>query len=105
MTERAVDGNQMRAALGAQINALAAERDSTQDEAAKAAAVEAIAKLQNARRLINIAANDAIGAQVDSLLADLKEVQTRHQLDAGSALGVAIDRLREAAGGGQDGNG
>lgn len=89
--------DQTREALRVQINTLAAARDASQDPAERAAANEAIADLQRAVRKINIAVADQLGAQVDALIADLEEVLNRHQLDAVSALGRTIKKVREMA--------
>lgn len=87
--------DQTREALRVQINTLAAARNASQDPAEKAAANEAIAELQKAVRKISIGEADKLGGQVDDLIAELDKVLNRHPLDAVSALGRTIKKVRE----------
>lgn len=94
-----MDRNAARLRISAQINALAARRNATDDPAEKQAINDAIMALQDSRDEIDVAANDAIGAKMDALIARLEAVQNAHGLDAASAIGRAIGGLRGDGGG------
>ena len=94
-----MDGNEAALTIGAEIDALRGDLLGT-DQAKKAAVTEAIAKLHARRNRVIVMDADAIGPQVDQLVAELEEIRNRHGLDAVSALGRTINRLR-----GQGGNG
>ena len=90
--------NAARNAITAQINALRTRRNETTAASEKAALGQAIADLQDSRNAIDEAANDAIGAEIGSLIEKLEAVRTSHNLDAVSALGRSVKRIREATG-------
>jgi hypothetical protein len=98
-----MDGNAASAVLTARIQALRAERDNTTDPTKRSAAQEAIEGLQAARAGIIDAGADALGPMIDQLAGRLDEIRTRCGLDAVSALGRTIDRLRSVAAGGDGG--
>jgi hypothetical protein len=98
-----MDGNAASAVLTARIQALRAERDNTTDPTKRSAAQEAIEGLQAARAGIIDAGADALGPMIDQLAGRLDEIRTRCGLDAVSALGRTIDRLRNVAAGGDGG--
>jgi len=83
-----------REELQAQKSALVKARRAATDQASKAAATEAIDRLDRAISDINIAVASQLGAKVDALVADLDEIRTRHSLDAVSALGRSVQKLR-----------
>jgi hypothetical protein len=99
-----MDGNATSALITARIQALRAERDATTDPIKRAAAQEAIETLQAERAGIIVAEADALGPMINQLADQLEEIRTRCGLDAVSALGRTIDRLRNVAAGG-DGDG
>lgn len=66
----------------------------TADAAAKAAIKSEMDKLRAAVNAINLEAAEALVARVDGILAKLEEVRTQHSIDAVSALGNSIRRLR-----------
>lgn len=90
-----MDQDKLRETLQAQIGELIASRAQTGDAAAKAAATKAIALLEQQVDDLDLAAADSLGAQVDALIANLTEVLDAAPLDAASALGRTIDRLRQ----------
>ena len=92
-----MDGNAAALLIGEQIDALRPDLLGA-DAAKKAAAKSAIAKLQAARDLITVQEADAIGAEIDKLVNALEKVRTAENLDAVSALGRTIKRLREVRG-------
>jgi hypothetical protein len=98
-----MDGNAATALINARIQAVRAERDGTTDQTKRAAALEAIEGLQAARAEIIVSEADALGPLVDQLADQLEEIRTRYGLDAVSALGRTIDRLRGADAGTGDG--
>ena len=91
-----MDRNTIRQNLTTRIGELGKERDrdgATEDE--KKAAKAAIKELQDARDAIDVAAADAFAETVDKLIADLEKIRTSRNLDAVSALGVAIKKVRK----------
>lgn len=92
-----MDGNEAAAILTAQIKALRADLVGV-DPAKKAAAATAIARLQAARARIIVEDADKIGAEIDKLVKELEDIQTARPLDAVSALGRTIKKLRELGG-------
>lgn len=91
-----MDRNTIRQNLTTRIGELGRERDrdgATEDE--KKAAKAAIKELQDARDAIDVAAADAFAETVDKLIADLEKIRTSRNLDAVSALGVAIKKVRK----------
>lgn len=96
-----MDGNATAIIIGAQIDALRPDLLGA-DAAKKKAASQAIKKLENALDRITVAEADAIGAEIDKLVKALEKIRTAEQLDAVSALGRTIKRLRDLGGNGVD---
>lgn len=94
-----MDGNEATLLIGAEIDALRGDLLGA-DPAKRAAATDAIARLQARRNRVITMDADAIGAEVDRLVGELEEIRTRHGLDAVSALGRTIGRLRDRNGAG-----
>jgi DNA polymerase/3'-5' exonuclease PolX len=85
----------VREALQAEIAALVTARDNCRDPEERAALSKAIEKLEDeVDRLDMIAANE-LGAKVDEIIENLDEILNEKRLDAASALGRSIRRLRE----------
>jgi hypothetical protein len=89
-----MDQDQVRETLEGQIDDLVRARRESQDPQEKAAASEAIAKLQGEVDRLNLAAADGLGAKVDSIVASLQQVLDAHGLDAASALGRSIKKIK-----------
>jgi len=90
-----MERNTIRQNLTKRIAELGQARDrdgATEDE--KKAARAAIRELQDARDAIDVAEADQFVETVDKLIADLEEIRTSRNLDAVSALGVAIKKVR-----------
>jgi hypothetical protein len=92
-----VDHDQVRETLEAQINALVRARRDSQDPDEKAAASEAITRLENEVNQLDLTAADALPAKVNAIIASLDKVLNAHSLDAASALGRSIGRIRDMA--------
>ena len=91
-----MDRNTIRQNLTTRIRELGQARDrdgATEDE--QKAAKAAIKKLQDARDAVEVGAADEFAATVDKLIADLERIRTSRNLDAVSALGVAIRKVRQ----------
>jgi hypothetical protein len=91
-----MDRNTIRTNLAKRIGELGQARDrdgATEDE--KKAAKAAIKELQDARDAIDVGATDEFAETVDKLIADLEKIRTSRNLDAVSALGVAIKKVRQ----------
>jgi hypothetical protein len=90
--------NEIRLELERQIAELRAQRDDPgSDAATQRSAREAIRVLQAAQDQLIGDDSAVFVARVNQALAELEEVRTRHNLDAVSALGRSIERLRAAA--------
>jgi hypothetical protein len=98
-----LDANAASAVLTARIQALRAERDNSTDPTKRSAAQEAIEGLQAARAGIIDVGADALAPMIGQLAGQLEEIRTRCGLDAASALGRTVDRLRNLAAGGDGG--
>jgi hypothetical protein len=94
-----MDGNAAALVIGSQIDALRPDLLGN-DAAKKAAASKAIRKLQAARDRITVKEGDAIGAEIDKLVEALEKIRTAQALDAVSALGRTIKKLRGMGGNG-----
>ena len=92
-----MDGNAAAIIIGAQIDALRPDLLGA-DAAKKKAASQAIKKLEVALDRITVAEADAVGPEIDKLVKALEKIRTAQQLDAVSALGRTIKRLRRARG-------
>lgn len=92
-----MDGNAAAIIIGAQIDALRPDLLGA-DAAKKKAASQAIKKLEVALDRITVAEADAVGPEIDKLVKALEKIRTAQQLDAVSALGHTIKRLRQAGG-------
>jgi hypothetical protein len=91
-----MDGNTIRLNLAKRIGELGQARDragATDEE--KAAARAAIKKLQDVCDAVDIGATDDFVGTVNKLIADLEKIRTSRNLDAVSALGVTIKKVRE----------
>ena len=89
-----MDGNATALIIGAQIDALRADLLGA-DAAKKAAASKAIDKLEAALDRITVQESDAIGAEIGRLVGELEKIQNAERLDALSALGRTVKKLRE----------
>ncbi|HLL29642.1 MAG TPA: hypothetical protein VK403_01470 [Allosphingosinicella sp.] len=89
--------DQVRETLEAQIGALVKARRETQDASEKAAASEAIAKLEREVDQLDITVANALPAKVDAIISSLEQVLNAHRLDAASALGRSVRKLRDLA--------
>lgn len=92
-----MDQDQVRETLEAQISALVRARRDSPDPDEKAAATQAIAQLENEVNLLDLTAADALPAKVEAIIASLDQVLNAHSLDAASALGRSIGRIRDMA--------
>lgn len=90
-----MDQDQVRETLEAQIGALVKARRESQDASEKAAASEAIARLEREVDQLDITAADALPAKVDAIVSSLEQVLDAHGLDAASALGRSVKKLRD----------
>jgi hypothetical protein len=98
-----MDQDEVRNELEAQITALVKARRATNNQAEEVQLTEAIEELERGVRRINIAAADQLGPKMDALLEELEEIRTHNNLDALSALGRTIHRLRAVGQGGGNG--
>jgi hypothetical protein len=89
-----MDQNAQRIELNKKIAELTAARDAAAGDAAKAEILTQIEAAERLIDLINIGAADQLGARIDEIVAALREIETRHPLDALSSLGRAADSLR-----------
>ena len=76
---------------------LAAQREASKDQAAKAALRDQIAAIDKEFRRRALEAGKAAGEAVDKAAAKLDEVQSKQATDAVSALGRTIKRLDKSA--------
>jgi hypothetical protein len=88
-----------RQQLQAQIGALRAARDASNDATERAAANEAIGALESRIDELLIEDLDDFAVKVNDAIADLDAVRTAYNLDAASAIGRVFDRLRNATAG------
>ena len=84
-----------RQQLQAQIGALRAARDASDDTTERAAANDAIGALERRIDELLIEDMDDFADKVRDAINDLDEVRTAYNLDAASALGRVFERLRE----------
>ena len=89
-----MDQNAQRIELNRKIAELTAARDAATGDAAKAEILTQIEATERLVNLINVGAADELGARIDEIVAALREIETRHPLDALSSLGRAADSLR-----------
>ena len=92
-----MEHDQAREALNAQIDGLVNAREEMADEQERAAATRAIDLLQDEVDRIDILAADELGGRIDEIIARLEEILEQEALDAASALGRTIRRLRQFA--------
>jgi hypothetical protein len=84
-----------REALEAEIAAQEQVRANSQDGDERAAASKAIETLEDEVDQLDITAANELGAKVDAIIEKLEEILNENRLDAASALGRSIRRLRE----------
>ena len=86
--------DETRTSLRLQIEDLIAERDASSDDDEKNAANDAIKAIRRTIRKLDIDAADQLGANIDALIKDLDAVLDKYPLDAVSALGRTIKKVR-----------
>ena len=86
--------DELRENMRGQIADLRAQREASTDDEEKKAANEAIEAIQNTIRQIDIDAANQLGGKIDALIKDLDAVLDKYPLDAVSALGRTIKKVR-----------
>jgi enolase len=86
--------DELRENMRGQIADLRAQREASTDDEEKKAANEAIEAIESTIRQINIDAANQVGGNIDALIKDLDAVLDKYQLDAVSALGRTIKKVR-----------
>jgi hypothetical protein len=89
-----VDHDKVRETLNAQIDDLVTARSQSQDPQEKAAASAAIARLENEVNQLNLTIAAGLPAKVNAIVAELQKVLDAHSLDAVSALGRSIKKIK-----------
>jgi hypothetical protein len=89
-----VDQDKVRETLEGQIDDLVKARRDSGDPQEKEALSTAISKLENEVDLLNLAAADALPGKVAAIVASLEAVLSAHGLDAASALGRSIEKIK-----------
>jgi chromosome condensin MukBEF ATPase and DNA-binding subunit MukB len=93
--ESKVEEDKIREELEAEIAALLEARDESDNPDERAAATQAIDVLQDKVDRLDIGVADNLGDMVDEIIEKLDEVLDANSLDAVSALGRTIRRLRD----------
>lgn len=88
-----MDRDRVREELEARITDLRTARDAAGDDAAKAALLTEIRRLQQLVVDVDLKSADQLALDVDAAVDALEQVRTAHALDAVSALERTIDRL------------
>jgi len=89
-----LDPDDVREALQAQIAELLVARDETDDENEDAAIDKAIMLLEHEVDLLDIGVANHLGERVDAIINRIDKILNEKNLDAASALGRTVHRLR-----------
>lgn len=90
-----MDQDKVRDTLEGQIDDLVKARRDSQNPQEKAALSAAIAKLENEVDQLNLAVAGSLAAKVNAIVESLQQVLSAHSLDAASALGRSIKKIKD----------
>ena len=90
-----MEHDQARTALEEQITTLLAARDKASDAEERAGLTQSIELLEDEVDNLDVVTANELGSKMDDIIGKLDEILNEKGLDAASALGRAIDRLRQ----------
>jgi hypothetical protein len=89
-----LDQDKVRETLEGQIDDLVKARRASSNAQEKTALSAAISKLEREVDLVNLTAADALPAKVEAIVKSLQQVLQANSLDAVSALGRSIKKIK-----------